>query len=398
MPQSHRRRRDQQAWTCRGTVAGLLLAAALAFPGIARTKPIWRQADPDYAWSFPRDHWTHPDYRTEWWYLTGHLHTDDPAPRHFGYQLTLFRVGILPEKPAVESNWATGDLVMGHAAITDLDEGTHLFSELLYRAAPQLGRFPLFSGNPKAGDLLAWAQAPAGTDTSWSLRWNGSAFDLFARDEAKGIAFSLSTRPARPLVLEGPNGFSRKGEAAGAASEYYSFTRLETRGTLEVAGRTFAVGGLSWMDKEFGSGVLGEDQSGWDWFSLQLEDGRDLMLYLLRTKRNTIDYARGTLVSAEGEVRILERGDFTVRATDSWKSPETGATYPARWDLSVPGATPPIDLQVVPEVADQEDRGKLAGGLFYWEGAVAARTRAGAPCGQGYVELTGYGTKNRPAL
>lgn len=318
--------------------------------------------------------------------------------RRFGFQFTFFRVGLLPESPGFASDWTARDAVMAHASVVDLDAGEHRFSELLHRAVPELGGFPGFSGDAAPGDLLAWARAPAGTDTVWTLRWNGGAFDLEARDDATGIGLDLSTHPGKPLVLQGPNGYSRKGLPSDAASLYYSFTRLATHGTLTLAGKAWAVRGVSWMDKEFGSGVLAEHQSGWDWFSLRLEDGRDVMLYLLRDRENRVDFARGTLISASGEVRILEGSDFRVRATATWRSEQTSAVYPARWEISIPDARPAIEVEVRPEVADQENRGRLAGGLFYWEGAVGVRTRTGAACGEGYVELTGYGTRNRPAL
>jgi len=392
--------------TCRRPLAllGLLLA------GAAWGAEVWEAARPDYRWSFPQDHWARPGYRTEWWYLTGHLGSDvrvSSAPgtpeakmaagdghgpgRRFGYQFTIFRVGLLRERPEVDSGWAARNLVMGHAAVSDLGRGRHVFSELLYREIPLLagfGRYP--------DPLIAWSRAPAGTDGEWTLRWNGSAFDVAVTDRARGVAFRLATRPLKPLVFQGPNGLSQKGEGPTAASEYYSFTRLATEGTLTLDGRTTAVRGESWMDKEFGSSQLGERQVGWDWLSLQLADGRELMLYLLRDRAGAVDFARGTVVSKEGRPRYLGAGDFSVRATRAWKSRATGAEYPARWQVEVPGEG--LSLEVVPELADQENRSELVRGLFYWEGAVAVRAPDGSPAGRGYVELTGYGTKSRPAV
>ncbi len=371
--------------TCRRRLAllGLLLAGA-AWGG-----EVWEAARPDYRWSFPQDHWARPGYQTEWWYLTGHL--AGAGGERFGYQFTIFRVGLLRERPEVDSGWAARNLVMGHAAVSDLGRGRHVFSELLYREIPLLagfGRYP--------DPLIAWSRAPAGTDGEWTLRWNGSAFDLAVTDRARGVAFRLATRPLKPLVFQGPNGLSRKGEGPTAASEYYSFTRLATEGTLTLDGRTTAVRGESWMDKEFGSSQLGERQVGWDWLSLRLADGRELMLYLLRDRAGAVDFARGTVVSKEGRPRYLGAGDFAVRATRVWKSRATGAEYPARWQVEVPGEG--LSLEVVPELADQENRSELVRGLFYWEGAVAVRAPDGSPAGRGYVELTGYGTTTRPAL
>lgn len=214
-------------------------------------------------------------------------------------------------------------------------------------------------------------------------------------DRARGIAFRLATRPAKPLVFQGPNGWSRKGEGPNAASQYYSFTRLRTAGTLTLDGRAWTVSGESWMDKEFGSNQLGEHQVGWDWFSLQLADGRDLMLYLLRDWTGRIDFAHGTLVSRAGEPRYLAASEFAVRPTRSWKSRASGAEYPAGWVVEVAGEG--LRLEVAPELDDQENRSELVRDLFYWEGAVRLRGLDGSPVGRGYVELTGYGTTARPA-
>jgi predicted secreted hydrolase len=349
----------------------------------------WLMAQPGYQLVFPRDHWARPGYRLEWWYLTGHLTAADEPGRRFGYQLTLFRVGLAPERPAFDSAWSTQDLVMGHAAVSDLATGHHHFSEVLYRAAPFLGGF---GHHPEP--RLAWSRGPAGTDDAWTVDWNGQAFDVAMRDRARGLAFRLATQPRKPLVLQGPGGWSRKGGEPGAASHYYSFTRLATTGTLALGERTWTVSGESWMDKEFGSSQLGSRQVGWDWFSLQLADGREVMLYLLRDAEGRVDFASGTLVPVAGAPRYLVARDFVVRPTRRWRSPDSGADYPAGWIVELPAEG--IRLEVAPELADQENRSRLVRDLFYWEGAVALRGPDGAPAGRGYVELTGYGKARRP--
>jgi len=352
----------------------------------------WIAARPDYRWAFPRDHWSHPGYRTEWWYFTGHLSVrGDTAPR-FGYQFTLFRVGVALRAPAWASAWATEGLVMGHAAVTDLAAGRHRFSETLVRAVPLLGGF----GAP--GDaLVGWSRAPAGTDGRWTLRWTGSGFAFTAADARAGLALDLVTEPARPVTLQGPNGYSRKGAAPDNASLYYSFTRLATRGTV-VAGRdTFAVTGTTWMDKEFGSSQLDSAAVGWDWFSLQLEDGRDLMLYQLRDSAGLSTWSAGTVVPADrGGPRYLAAAAYRVRVTAHWSSRASGARYPARWTIEIPSES--LVLDVVPLLADQENRSAAISRLFYWEGAVEVREPGGRAVGRGYVELTGYGTSLKPAL
>ncbi len=366
--------------------AGVMLLSSA--PIEAQTE--WRSAHPDYAWSFPRDHWAHPDYRTEWWYFTGVLADTADPNRRFGYQFTFFRVGLSPDTLAYRSAWATRSLIMGHAAVTDLSTGRHTFSEVLYRPTGFLGAFGE-PGNP----LIAWSAAPTGTHGRWTLEWNGSAFDLSYGDDVQGTEVRLSTTPTKPLVFQGPNGFSRKGDGETAASLYYSFTRLETSGTVTMDGDTVTVLGESWMDKEFGSNQLGEHQVGWDWFSLRLDDGRDIMLYLLRSD-DGIDYARGTVVSPTGAARYLDRDALAITSIRSWSSPETGARYPSGWTLELPDED--VDVEIVPLVAGQENVARLVPDLFYWEGAVEIRTRAGSRVGEGYVELTGYGTRTRPAI
>ncbi len=343
----------------------------------------WKVARPDYEWSFPRDHWAHEGYRTEWWYFTGHL------GERFTYQFTFFRIGVLRERPDLLSSWTATSLVMGHAALTDLETKRHRFSEVLYREVPLLAGYSAFP-EPRIG----WSRAPAGTDDVWTLDWNGEGFDFAARDESEGFGFRLSTRPKKSLVFQGPGGFSRKGEGEGAASHYYSFTRLETKGVVELAGARFEVTGESWMDKEFSSSQLAENQVGWDWFSLRLDDGRELMLYLMREGNGTVDYANGTLVAADGTAVYLDRSDFDVEVLDHWTSPSTSARYPSKWRIQVAG----LDLRIISAVADQENRSRLPRGVYYWEGAVLVETPDGTPLGRGFVEMTGYGEGNRPPV
>ena len=348
----------------------------------------WKRAQPDYAWTFPRDHWSHEGYKTEWWYFTGHLRGADG--RRFGYQFTFFRFGVLPKAPEADSGWSTRDLIMGHAAVSDLDRNEHRFSEVIYRAVPLLGGF-----NAWPEPLIAWSRAPAGTPGKWLLSWNGGGFDVTARDDATGISFTLSSRPGKPLVFQGPNGYSRKTQSGDGASLYYSFTRLQTSGRLTLDGRTWQVSGESWMDKEFFTSVLERQQIGWDWFSLQLDDRREVMLFLLRQEDGSTDFAGGTVISPDGSTTYLERGSFRVAVARHWQSPHTEGVYPSRWRLSIPQAQ--LDLEVVAEADDQENRSRLIDTLYYWEGAVKV-LHDGEQVGKGYVELTGYGASSRPAL
>jgi predicted secreted hydrolase len=379
---------------------------------------VWRQAAPDRVWSFPRDHWHQPGYKTEWWYFTGHLRVPGEAKPRFGFQFTFFRIGVLNARPQLDSRWATSNLLMGHAAVTDLASGRHLFSEALYRAMPLLGEFGNYPDT-----TIVWSRAPAGTPGRWTLTWTGTGFRLQARDDREGFAFDLTATPTKPLVFQGPNGYSRKSATDDrAASLYYSFTRLAVQGRVRTGGGAdTAVVGSAWMDREIFTGALGEDQVGWDWLSLQLDDGRDLMLYRLRAAEPVAvtrgpagtgeapdpndgtkpagrrDFSFGTLVAADGGVVRLAVDDWSWEPLDHWTSPRTGIRYPVRWRIRVPRAG--LDLVVEARPLDQENIGR-GSGMRYWEGAVTAVPAAGADGsgGRGYVELTGYGEDDRPPL
>ena len=372
-------------------MAACVLMTVAVVVGIAWAAHAWTPAQPGYVWSFPRDHWAREGYKTEWWYFTGHLRTVEEPARRFGYQFTFFRIGVSQDPPRSGSAWAAKDLIMGHAALTDLDTGRHRFSELVVRAAPLLAGF---GRHPDT--RLAWSVGPPGTPEPWELRWNGDGFDLTMGDAGKSFGFSLSTRPLKPVVFQGPGGLSRKGEGATEASHYYSFTRMATTGTVRLEGKELKVSGVSWMDKEFGSNQLGKDKRGWDWFSLQLDDGREVMLYLLRSRDGSTRHAGATLVDPSGEVRYLSPGEWTLNATGQWTSPVTDAAYPAGWTLDIPAAG--IRTVIIPKLADQENRSALIPNLYYWEGSVRVESESGKHIGQGYVELTGYGENSRPPI
>ncbi len=365
----------------------------------------WRQAEPGYVWEFPRDHFAHRAYQIEWWYFTGHLNdasqvASGPLRHRFAYQFTLFRIGLVAQTGEVghpldsrrlDSDWDAPGLLMGHAAITDIETGEHRFSELLYREAALLAGF----GRP-GQERIAWTRAPVGTDADWQLRLEGDGFVFQMSDLREGFGFELRAQPGKPLVFQGPGGLSRKSDDPGAASLYYSFPRLRTEGTLRVDERAFAVRGQSWMDKEISSRQLSSDQVGWDWFSLQLDDGRELMLFQLRDSEGRVSHARGTQIQRDGSPEFLDGERFEVAATDYWRSPVSGIRYPAGWTIDVPGFSEPFE--VVPLVADQENRSRLSRSPKYWEGAVELRDARGQRLGVGFVELTGYGADNRPPL
>jgi predicted secreted hydrolase len=278
-------------------------------------------------------------------------------------------------------------MIMGHAALTDVETGEHLFSELLYRAAPVLGSFGSYPDS-----VIARSAAPAGTREGWSIVWNGRGFDLAMRDRARGFGFELATTSARPPVMQGPNGFSAKG-SPGSASQYYSLTRLATSGVVTLGDDTLEVAGKSWMDKEFGSNQLAQTQTGWDWFAIQLEDGRDLMLYRIRGEPT---HSQATVTRPDGATEYLSADRWSATPSRTWTSPATGAEYPVRWSVAIPSES--LTLTIRPVVDDQENVSRLLPELYYWEGAVEILDADGSAIGRGYIELTGYGDGTRPAL
>lgn len=319
--------------------------------------------------TFPRDHGPHPDYATEWWYVTGNLENDEG--RRFGYQLALFRIGLKPGPPRRTSRWATHQVYMGHLALTNPGAGKFTFYERLARGNLDLAGAV---GSPPRVWVEDWS-INMSEDMPWRLRAGH-----------KAIALDLTLEPARPVVLQGEQGLSRKGARPGNASYYYSIPRLDTRGTLRAGDRTYRVTGLSWLDREWGTSALEPGQVGWDWFSLQLSDGYDLMFYRLRRGDGSADpHSRGTLTDREGRPTTLTPADLKLEVLDTWRSPR-GGRYPARWRLRVPSLQ--LDLEIMPILADQE----LDASVRYWEGAVdvAGRHAGKKVQGRGYVELTGY--------
>lgn len=359
------------------------LAAALALAtGLAPSLAVaaggrFRPLDPAAPLAFPKDHGAHDDARVEWWYVTGHLTTDGGERR--GYQLTFFRVGLLDEPPAAgASAFRPRDLHLAHFARTDVAGRSFRYAQRLHRTGVGAAR-------AREGRLDV-------ANEDWRLEEVGGRLVLFARDGAGAAReeLSLVLSPEKPLVLHGANGYSRKGAEPEAASRYVGFTRLSAEGWWTRGGKSERVRGLSWFDHEWGSGSIGAETAGWDWFSLQLDDGRDLMLYRMRgTGGAASPFSSGTLVEKSGRATPLAAANFTIEETARWTSPRSGGTYPARWRLRVPRAA--LDVEVVPLVADQELATERSTRVTYWEGACdvlapGTATRLGAA----YVELTGY--------
>ena len=329
------------------------------------------------ALDFPRDHGPHPEFRTEWWYYTGNLVAE--GGRHFGFQLTFFRQALAPPASdaaaARASAWATRQLYVAHFALTDTASGR-------FHAVSRASRGALGLAGAAASPFRVWLE-------DWSAAGvAGDAVPVSLRAAEGDHAIDLVLESAKPAVLQGDRGWSRKGPEPGNASFYYSLTRMPARGTVTVGGRPIAVTGAAWMDREWSTSALGPDLVDWDWFALQLDGGRELMLYRLRRRDGTLDpHSAGTLVEPSGAARSLGAADVRVEVRAEWTSPRTGVRYPAAWRITDTAGT--FDLDVRPRLADQE----LVVGTRYWEGAVSITgAAAGRPiAGHGYAELVGYG-------
>ena len=340
--------------------------------GSAATPEGWLHVEPGYPWRFPRDHGSHPEYRIEWWYYTGNLAS--ARGRRFGYQVTFFRVGVDPA-PENPSRWAVRDLFMAHLAMSDLGTGRHLVGERLNRGG------------------LGWAGAREGTLDVWNGDWraslSGDRHRLEVVDRAFGV--DLHLEPGRGSTLHGEDGLSRKGPSAGNASQYYSMTRMPTTGRVRLDGDWIDVTGASWMDHEFGTTFLEPGQVGWDWFSLQLDDGADVMVFQLRRADGRPDrHSAGTWVGAEGIAVPLDAGDVRLVPGRRWTSPGSGAAYPVEWRVEVPGRGATLDVAAALDAQELDTAAST--GVTYWEGAVTVNGRVGGRQvrGRGYLEMTGY--------
>jgi predicted secreted hydrolase len=355
---------------------------------------------------FPRDHGPHADFRHEWWYVTGNLDSD--SGERFGFELTFFRVGLVPPggeagravagaaavgaggaavgaggaadagvgggragTPGVVSAWRTRQVYLAHFAITDVARGQFRFAEKFSRDALGLAGAQAEPFRVWLDDWVLGADA-----TGWMLHADGQGYEL-----------TLDAQPLLDPVLNGEQGLSRKSSEVGAASYYYSIPRVAVHGKLAHAGRVSAVHGLAWLDREWGSGSLGTQQQGWDWFALQLQDGSALMFYAMRNHDGTRDsHSAGTWIDSKGRTRALVSDQVAIEVSDHWLSPG-GGRYPSRWRVRIPAVG--LDIEASPVLADQELRTKPR----YWEGAVDVRgTQEGRDTsGRGYVELVGYG-------
>jgi predicted secreted hydrolase len=346
--------------------------AALFYFVVAATAQ-YRDALPGYRYGFPRDHFNHPDFQTEWWYYTGNVKSADG--HRFGFELTFFREGI-DRDSKTNSAWDVHDLYFAHLALSDLDGGKFLHAERTNRAGPGIA-------GVSESDEGVW-------NGNWQVAWRRDEQVLQAIDERFALHFTL--RSAKPPVIHGANGVSQKANGLGRASHYISLTRVNTQGEIELGGRKFPVTGTAWMDHEFFTHQLEAGQVGWDWMSIQLQDNTELMLFQIRRKDGSIDpYSAGTFVNARGDTTHLRRDEFTLEPVGAtWMSPATRAVYPVRWKISIPRLG--ITLQSSTLLPSQELASCAGFVPAYWEGAVVfAGTEGGSTIGGvGYLEMTGY--------
>ncbi len=381
------------AVTRRWLVLAASIFTALSFDPSSRAqeKPAgpadWSLALPGWAYRFPEDHAVHADYKTEWWYFTGNLR--DERGKAYGYELTFFRQGTLPPKRLAtmfaagqpRSRFVQGDFKFAHFAVSELDGQRFHFTQRIARGAFGDAGFGTASSNEPLAWLDDWQLRPQ-ADGSWRITARSAS--------PTPMSIDLRLQPTKPPVVHGAEGVSQKAAGLGNASHYYSFTRLETNGTLALGENAEAlkVKGESWFDHEWASNQLASDQVGWDWFCFQFDDRTELMLYAMRRRDGTVDpVSAGTFVDAAGQTTHLERTDFRLESTRTWKSRQTDATYPLAWKASIPRLQ--LEFALEPALDDQE---LVLPPISYWEGAVRATgQRAGkAIVGTGYMELTGY--------
>ncbi|RZL88772.1 MAG: carotenoid 1,2-hydratase [Variovorax sp.] len=335
-----------------------VLLCALAAPAA------W--ALPPRTLQFPRDFGSHPDLRTEWWYITGHARA---GAREFGFQLTFFRSRV-DATQAMRSAFAARQLIFAHAAITDL-EGRKLWHD--QRIA-------------RAGFGIASA-LEADTDVrlrNWTLKRDGGGYA--ARLPAEGFALDLRFTPTQPVLLQGSAGLSRKGPDTEQASYYYSEPQLATSGRLTLQGRAFDVEGTAWLDHEWSEAYMHPEAAGWDWIGMNLFDSSALMAFRMRRRDGSALWHGGSLRGADGTLRVFGSDDLHFEAEGTWTSPRTRAVYPTRWRIRTPAG----EFAVRALLDDQELDSQGSTGTVYWEGLSELLDAGGKPVGRGYLELTGY--------
>lgn len=358
------------AWWLRPQAAGSEPAASLISQLSAPDTAGYARAEVPGAIVFPDDLGAHPDYRTEWWYYTGNLATSEGRP--FGFELAIFRSALTPVEAEGSSAWRTNQVYLAHFAVSDIGGGQFFAAERFSRGAAGLA-------GATAVPYRVWLE-----DWSVAEQADGRVRLQAATEE---VALDLYLTQTLPPVLHGDRGLSQKGPERGNASYYYSFVQQTARGTVAVSGEQFEVAGKAWKDHEYSTSALSEGAVGWDWFSLQFEDGTALMFFQIRREDGTLEpFSSGTFINADGTTVPIELADWEMVVTDTWRSPASGGEYPAGWEIAVDKLD--LELRGAPLLADQE----LRVSTTYWEGATAFQgSRDGEPVtAVGYVEMTGY--------
>ena len=354
-----------------------VILSTLLTPATEATTPErkFKLALPGYRYHFPADHYSHDEFKTEWWYYTGHLESTDK--KAFGFELTFFRSGA-PISDGVSSGaFALKNVYMAHFALTDVSGKKFFYEEKLSRGGAG-------SAGASGKDYNVWLE-------NWNVTRDPKTGKHHLVAKSKDCSIDLSLGEAKVPAIHGHQGVSQKASCVGCASHYYSLTRMPADGDVTVGGKNYSVRGAAWMDHEFGSNQLADNQVGWDWFSIQLDDGTDMMLYLMRLKDGTYDaHSSGTFISADGGTQHLKLNDYKIEASKNWKSPHTGGQYPTSFHVTVPSKQ--LDLQIEAQLQDQELASKDRTGISYWEGAcrVSGQHNGAAVRGQAYVEMTGY--------
>ncbi len=351
-----------------GLVLLLLLGPARLWGGE------WNIPRAGHLFSFPRDHGSHPDFKIEWWYLTGHL---EAGERRFGFQATFFRLGQKPVEVPVGEDFGTEQLYLAHMGLSDPATGRFLHEERLNRGGWDAGAatqdLDVFNGN-------------------WTLRRDVEGMRLQGSIRAEA-ALDLRLVPEKPHVIFGEDGISRKGPEGTASSYYITYPRLAASGSLHLGEERLSVTGEAWMDHEISSSQLDKDQVGWDWACIQFRDGREIMGYVLRTKGDGISpYSKLVWIDRDGTLTHVKSGDYEWKHEGAWKSPATGATYPVSPMIVTrdPASGAERRLRLLPLLENQEMTGG-AGGVSYWEGACEVVEEAsGENLGRAYLEMTGY--------
>ncbi len=369
----------QQRTICKTGITCILMLFLLLPAGYFSSPALaWQQAVTVRPFNFPRDHGQHENFQTEWWYVTGNLAADNGQT--FGFQYTIFRRGIREDK-ASDNPWEVRDLYLLHTSLSDFSHQQFYHYQDASRTGPGL----------------------AGADNKTLNSWIKGNFirqeenkKLTLHCQTDNYTLDLILTPGYPQpILHGDQGLSHKGAEAGQASYYYSLPRLLTRGSITLNGNLYKVSGLSWYDHEFATNQLGENQQGWDWMSLHLDDGSSLMIYQMRQKTGDISpSSSGTFIFPDGRSEHLRRSDFSLAAEKQrWKSPDTGISYPLWWRLKLKNPRT-MELILRPKMVGQEMKTEGTTRTIYWEGGMMAagnRENSKIIKGEGYLELTGYG-------